>query len=63
MSSVKIYKDLEIILQIRKAVHVGDQEFSSSYLVYFNLIPDFMSTAMHWTETLLNEGLRIMYYR
>ncbi|XP_037043900.1 venom serine carboxypeptidase-like isoform X2 [Bradysia coprophila] len=47
---------------IRKAVHVGDQEFASSTTVYYNLTPDFMTTAMHWTEKLLNEGLRIMYY-
>ncbi|KAJ6633431.1 Vitellogenic carboxypeptidase [Pseudolycoriella hygida] len=47
---------------IRRAVHVGNQEFAHPHIVYFNLLTDFMTTAIHWTEKLLNEGLRIMYY-
>lgn len=48
--------------QVRRAIHVGGASFKSPEFVYLNLIPDFMTTAMHWTEKLLNEGLRIMYY-
>lgn len=48
--------------KVRRAIHVGGASFKSPEFVYINLIPDFMTTAMHWTEKLLNEGLRIMYY-
>lgn len=48
--------------QVRKAIHVGGASFKSPELVYISLIPDFMSTAIHWTEKLLDSGLRIMYY-
>lgn len=48
---------------VRKSLHVGKVEFAPPGLVYINLIPDFMQSAMHWTEKLLNEGMPIMYYR
>lgn len=47
---------------MRRSIHVGGASFKSPEFVYINLIRDFMSTAMHWTEKLLNQGLRIMYY-
>ncbi|XP_031640001.1 venom serine carboxypeptidase-like [Contarinia nasturtii] len=48
---------------IRRAIHVGSKRFDEiSNEVYIKMKGDFMKTAMHWTEKLLNEGLRIMYY-
>lgn len=48
---------------IREALHVGAVEFSPPDLVYSNLRWDFMHSAMHWTEKLLDAGIPIMYYR
>ncbi|XP_055916994.1 venom serine carboxypeptidase-like [Eupeodes corollae] len=48
--------------QVREALHVGGHPFSGPNTVYTHLLNDFMTTAMHWTERLLNAGLRIMYY-
>ncbi|XP_031639168.1 venom serine carboxypeptidase-like [Contarinia nasturtii] len=49
--------------QIRRALHVGGTRFyPTSGDVYEKLKADIVNTAMHWTEKLLNEGLRIMYY-
>lgn len=42
---------------------MGKQPFKSPERVYITLIPDFMNTAIHWTEKLLDDGMRIMYYR
>lgn len=50
------------ISQIRKALHVGDQEFAPPSAVYFNHLEDFMNTEIHHVEALLEEGLRIMFY-
>lgn len=49
-------------LQVRRAIHVGNQKFSDPSVVGVYLQPDFFNTAMHWTERLLDAGLRVMYY-
>ncbi|XP_063708720.1 venom serine carboxypeptidase-like [Culicoides brevitarsis] len=47
---------------IRKALHIGNQEFAPPTAVYYNLLEDFMDSAMPWVEKLLDQGLRIMFY-
>lgn len=48
---------------IRRALHVGNQEFAPPPAVYFNMAKDFMNSAMHFVEYLLDRGMRIMFYR
>lgn len=48
---------------IRRALHVGDQEFAEIYNVYYHLIPDFLTTATHWLRRVLDESdIRVLYY-
>lgn len=42
---------------------MGNQEFAEIYNVYYNLIPDFLTTATHWLRTILDESdIRVLYY-
>lgn len=48
---------------IRKALHVGNQEFGELYTVYYNMLGDFMTTATHWLRSILDESdIRVLYY-
>ncbi|XP_046988685.1 venom serine carboxypeptidase-like [Schistocerca americana] len=47
---------------VRRAIHVGDAEFSSVGQVYAKMVPRFMSTARHWLEHLLDSGIRVLCY-
>lgn len=48
---------------IRNALHVGKQEFAGIYSVYVNLIPDFLTSAVQWLRTILDESdVRVLYY-
>lgn len=48
---------------IRRALHVGNQEFAEIYNVYFNLIPDFLTSAADQLTTILDESdIRVLYY-
>lgn len=48
---------------IRSALHVGDQDFAPIYDVYFNLIPDFLTSSADWLSTILDHSdIRVLYY-
>ncbi|KAI5640696.1 serine carboxypeptidase domain-containing protein [Phthorimaea operculella] len=47
--------------EVRRALHVGNTNFTSIGVVYRKLVPDFMGTAKHWLEELL-ENYRVMLY-
>lgn len=48
---------------IRKALHVGNQEFAPIYDVYYNLIPDFLTSSVDWLTAILDESeIRVLYY-
>lgn len=42
---------------------MGNQEFAPPNKVYFSMSKDFMNSAMPFVESLLDRGLRIMFYR
>ncbi|CAK1544218.1 unnamed protein product [Leptosia nina] len=46
---------------VRRALHVGNTNFTSIGVVYRKLVPDFMGSAKHWLEELL-ENYRVMLY-
>ncbi|CAH4013171.1 unnamed protein product [Pieris brassicae] len=46
---------------VRRALHVGNTNFTSIGVVYKKLVPDFMGSAKHWLEELL-ENYRVMLY-
>lgn len=48
--------------EIRKALHVGNKEFTSIGKVYWKLKDDFMTSAKAWLEELL-EHYKVMLYR
>ncbi|KAJ9586811.1 hypothetical protein L9F63_019597, partial [Diploptera punctata] len=47
--------------QVRKAIHVGDAEYSDSDIVYVKMIPDMMQSARPQLEVLL-DNYRVLYY-
>nr|BAM19468.1 retinoid-inducible serine carboxypeptidase [Papilio xuthus] len=47
--------------EVRRALHVGNTNFTSIGVVYKKLVPDFMGSAKHWLEELL-ENYRVMIY-
>ncbi|XP_075992659.1 venom serine carboxypeptidase-like [Anticarsia gemmatalis] len=47
--------------QVRKALHVGNTNFTSIGVVYRKLVPDFMGSAKMWLEELL-ENYQVMLY-
>ncbi|XP_050563983.1 venom serine carboxypeptidase-like [Spodoptera frugiperda] len=47
--------------EVRKALHVGNTNFTSIGVVYRKLVPDFMGSAKMWLEELL-ENYRVMLY-
>lgn len=51
-------------MQIRRAIHVGDNSFDyQNWVVFQQMLDDFPKTAMHLIEALLDRGIRVMYYR
>lgn len=47
---------------VRRALHVGNTNFTSIGVVYKKLVPDFMGSAKNWLEELL-ENYRVMIYK
>lgn len=47
---------------MRRALHVGNTEFTSIGVVYRKLVPDFMGSAKMWLEELL-ENYKVMLYK
>ncbi|XP_026487666.2 venom serine carboxypeptidase-like [Vanessa tameamea] len=47
--------------EVRRALHVGNTNFTSIGVVYRKLVPDFMASAKHWVEELL-ENYKVMLY-
>ncbi|XP_039764570.1 venom serine carboxypeptidase-like [Pararge aegeria] len=47
--------------EIRRALHIGNTNFTSIGVVYRKLVPDFMASAKNWLEELL-ENYRVMLY-
>ncbi|XP_045763827.1 venom serine carboxypeptidase-like [Maniola jurtina] len=47
--------------EIRRALHIGNTNFTSIGVVYRKLVPDFMASAKAWLEELL-ENYRVMLY-
>jgi vitellogenic carboxypeptidase-like protein len=47
--------------EVRLAIHVGDQEFSSGSDVYEYMVDDFMNTVRPWLEEII-ENYRVLYY-
>ena len=56
------YKDYIQKTEVRKALHVGNTNFTSIGVVYRKLVPDFMGSAKMWLEELL-ENYRVMLYK
>ncbi|KAJ2953879.1 hypothetical protein O0L34_g1507 [Tuta absoluta] len=56
-----VYMDYIQRNEVRRALHVGNTNFTSIGVVYRKLVPDFMGTAKHWLEELL-ENYRVMLY-
>lgn len=48
--------------EIRRALHIGNTNFTSIGVVYRKLVPDFMASAKHWLEELL-ENYKVMLYK
>ncbi|XP_060810413.1 uncharacterized protein LOC106143604 [Amyelois transitella] len=55
------YNDYLQTTEVRKALHVGNTNFTSIGVVYRKLVPDFMNSARMWLEELL-ENYRVMLY-
>ncbi|XP_053613977.1 venom serine carboxypeptidase-like [Plodia interpunctella] len=55
------YNDYLQTTEVRKALHVGNTNFTSIGVVYRKLVPDFMNSAKMWLEELL-ENYRVMLY-
>ncbi|CAH2104272.1 unnamed protein product [Euphydryas editha] len=47
--------------EVRRALHVGNTNFTAIGVVYRKLVPDFMASAKPWVEELL-ENYRVMLY-
>lgn len=47
--------------EVRLALHVGDQPFSSGGIVYQLMIPDFMNSVRPWLEEVI-ENYRVLFY-
>ncbi|XP_045459162.1 venom serine carboxypeptidase-like [Melitaea cinxia] len=47
--------------EVRRALHVGNTNFTSIGVVYRKLVPDFMASAKPWVEELL-ENYKVMLY-
>jgi vitellogenic carboxypeptidase-like protein len=47
--------------EVRLALHVGNQTFSSGGIVYQLMIPDFMNSVRPWLEEII-ENYRVLYY-
>lgn len=56
------YNDYLQTTEVRKALHVGNTNFTSIGVVYRKLVPDFMNSAKMWLEELL-ENYRVMLYK
>lgn len=56
------YMDYIQSTDVRKALHVGNTNFTSIGVVYRKLVPDFMNSAKMWLEELL-ENYRVMLYK
>lgn len=48
--------------EVRRALHVGNTNFTSIGVVYRKLVPDFMASAKPWVEELL-ENYKVMLYK
>lgn len=48
--------------EVRKALHVGNTNFTSIGVVYRKLVPDFMGSSKPWLEELL-ENYKVMLYK
>lgn len=48
--------------EVRRALHVGNTNFTAIGVVYKKLVPDFMGSAKMWLEELL-ENYRVMLYK
>nr|XP_021185926.2 venom serine carboxypeptidase [Helicoverpa armigera] len=55
------YMDFLQRSEVRKALHVGNTNFTSIGVVYRKLVPDFMGSAKMWLEELL-ENYKVMLY-
>ncbi|KAL0849530.1 hypothetical protein ABMA28_013800 [Loxostege sticticalis] len=55
------YMDYIQRTEVRRAIHVGNTNFTSIGVVYKKLVPDFMGSAKMWLEELL-ENYRVMLY-
>ncbi|CAH0405029.1 unnamed protein product [Chilo suppressalis] len=55
------YMDYIQSSEVRRALHVGNTNFTSIGVVYRKLVPDFMGSAKMWLEELL-ENYRVMLY-
>ncbi|XP_050670566.1 venom serine carboxypeptidase-like [Leptidea sinapis] len=55
------YLDFIQTNDVRRALHVGNTNFTSIGVVYRKLVPDFMGSAKNWLEELL-ENYRVMLY-
>ncbi|CAH0748718.1 unnamed protein product [Diatraea saccharalis] len=55
------YMDYIQRTEVRRALHVGNTNFTSIGVVYRKLVPDFMGSAKMWLEELL-ENYRVMLY-
>ncbi|KAM3964765.1 venom serine carboxypeptidase [Aphomia sociella] len=55
------YMDYLQTTEVRRALHVGNTNFTSIGVVYRKLVPDFMRSAKMWLEELL-ENYRVMLY-
>lgn len=47
--------------EVRRALHVGDVEYTSLGVVYYKMIPDFMSNVRSQLETIL-DNYRVLFY-
>lgn len=56
------YMDYIQRTEVRRAIHVGNTNFTSIGVVYKKLVPDFMGSAKMWLEELL-ENYRVMLYK
>lgn len=56
------YMDFLQQSEVRRALHVGNTNFTSIGVVYKKLVPDFMSSAKMWVEEML-ENYQVMLYK
>lgn len=55
------YIDLLQTIESRRALHIGDVEFTSLGVVYYKMIPDFMTSVKEHLETLLTRYPILVY--